>query len=172
MGKQLFFIGYMAAGKTTAAEELAKLTELPFLDLDAELEARHGKSVAEMFAASGELEFRQMEAALLSEVAGNEAYRIIACGGGLPCTPGTVELMQTHGHVVWLDTPLEVILRRLLEEPVSRPLLRELGWPDEKGVAEHRESRLTFYAKADQVVTSINDAVLADWAARLTTDQS
>lgn len=172
MGKQLFFIGYMAAGKTAAAAELAKLTGLPFLDLDAELEARHGRSVAELFAASGESEFRRMEAALFREIAGNEAYRIIACGGGLPCTPGTVELMQTHGHVVWLDTPLEVILRRLLEEPESRPLLRELGWPDEKGVAEHRLSRLTFYAKADQKVTSINDAVLADWAARLTTDQS
>ena len=100
MGKQLFFIGYMAAGKTAAAAELAKLTGLPFLDLDAELEARHGRSIAELFAASGEPEFRRKEAALLQEITGNEAYQIIACGGGLPCTPGTVELMQSHGHGV------------------------------------------------------------------------
>lgn len=172
MGNQLFFIGYMAAGKSTAASQLAQRSHLPLLDLDAALEARHGKSIADLFAAVGETDFRRMESAMLEEIAGNSAHRIISCGGGLACTPGAIELMKQHGRVVWLNTPFDVIFRRLSQNPEGRPLLNKLGWPEERGIEEHFRSRQSCYEKADHVVTEVTDEVLSGWASWLASDQS
>ena len=172
MGKQLFLIGYMAAGKSTAAAELAQRTHLPLLDLDAALEARHEKPIADLFAAVGEADFRRMESAILEEIAGNSAHRIIACGGGLACTPGAIERMKQHGRVVWLNTPFDVIFRRLSQMPEGRPLLNKLGWPEKSGIEEHFRSRQSCYEKADDAVTELTDEVLSDWANWLLSDQS
>ena len=52
----------MGAGKTTVGRDVARLTERPFVDLDAELERRHGLEIPLMFAERGEPWFRNEEA--------------------------------------------------------------------------------------------------------------
>ena len=53
MANQLFLVGYMGAGKTTAANALSLRTGLPMVDLDEELERREGRSIAALFAQEG-----------------------------------------------------------------------------------------------------------------------
>lgn len=172
MADQLFFIGYMAAGKTTAAAALADLTGLPMLDLDAAIEAREGRTISEVFKAVGEAGFRSLERDMLEEVTGHPQYRIVSCGGGLACSPGAVERMKLHGHVVWLNPPFETICERLDSEPGARPLLKQLGWPSVESLRDHFTSRTACYAAADESVVGVDDDALNRWSVRLGVNQS
>ena len=142
MANQLFLVGYMGAGKTTAANALSLRTGLPMIDLDEELERRAGCSIAALFDQDGETAFRNKESDLLLQIAGNAAFPIVACGGGIMGNSTNVRTMQTHGHVVWIDPPFEVILERLRANPEERPLLATMGDPfDEEVLRAHFAER-------------------------------
>ena len=78
--RHIALIGFMGAGKSTVGEEVARRTGRPFVDTDAEIEARHGP-IADLFDES-ELEFRRLEQEVVeSALAGGEPS-VIALGGG------------------------------------------------------------------------------------------
>jgi thiamine-phosphate pyrophosphorylase len=79
-GQGLVLIGGSGAGKTTLGRQLAYKLALPFHDLDTVIENREGRTVAEIFAATGEGGFRQLEADLLPHLLENPA--VVALGGG------------------------------------------------------------------------------------------
>ena len=58
----------MGSGKSSVGRKLSELLCCPFVDLDAEIEARAGRSIADIFASDGEAEFRRIEKETLSEV--------------------------------------------------------------------------------------------------------
>ena len=60
--------GFMGSGKSSVGRKLSELLCCPFVDLDAEIEARAGRSIADIFASDGEAEFRRIEKETLSEV--------------------------------------------------------------------------------------------------------
>ncbi len=61
--RAVFLVGFMAAGKTTVGQELARRLGWDFVDLDAEIESRERQTIAEMFRDRGEREFRLVETA-------------------------------------------------------------------------------------------------------------
>jgi shikimate kinase len=82
-GTSIFLIGMMGSGKTTTGKMLANVLKYCFFDSDAVIEqAVGGASITEIFAANGEQGFRDMEQAVLSELA---SYRncVVATGGGV-----------------------------------------------------------------------------------------
>lgn len=79
-GQGLVIVGGSGAGKSTFGRQLAFALSLPFHDLDAAIEAREGRPVAEIFAASGEAAFRGLEEALLPQLMAQPA--VVALGGG------------------------------------------------------------------------------------------
>ena len=91
----------MGAGKSTIGQEVADLSGRPFVDLDREIERRHG-SVAELFE-RGETEFRRIEEELAAEVLGSSTPAVIALGGGAVLSERTRELLRTHAFTVWVD---------------------------------------------------------------------
>ena len=50
----IILCGFMGSGKTTVGKRLATLTGRVFVDMDAEIEQRAGKSISEIFARDGE----------------------------------------------------------------------------------------------------------------------
>ncbi|MDX1500928.1 MAG: shikimate kinase [Thermoanaerobaculia bacterium] len=122
---RIYLIGFMGAGKTTAGRRLARRLGLAFVDLDAEIEAEAGRSVAEIFAAEGEAGFRERERRALGRVAaGPEA--VVATGGGLPLSPANRDLMRATGVTVWLDPGVETAITRLAGAPGrERPLFAD-----------------------------------------------
>ena len=83
MVNQVFLVGYMGAGKTSAAKALSEDSGLPMIDLDEALERQEGRSIFELFEQEGEAAFRAKEGTLLNEVAGCKDFPIVACGGGI-----------------------------------------------------------------------------------------
>src|SRR5688572_10021539 len=126
--RAVFLVGFMGAGKTAVGQALAKQLDLRFIDLDEQIERHAKRSIADIFETSGEAAFRKLETDKLSEVLqqlsrGRPA--VVALGGGAFVQRENVEkLRQAGARVVFLDAPLEELLRRCHArgEP-SRPLL-------------------------------------------------
>ena len=68
--------GFMGCGKSSVGRRLSELLCCPFIDLDAEIEARAGRSIADIFASDGEAEFRRIEKDTLSDIIGQPATSI------------------------------------------------------------------------------------------------
>ena len=144
-----FVVGYMACGKTTYAKRLAEREGLRFVDLDAAVEERAGRCIAELFAEGGEARFRELERQVLREVAEREDDFVMATGGGTPCFFDNMDYMNSRGETLFLDTPVEVLVERLRRGRKSRPLLAGIADGElREFVTRHRASRLAFYLKA------------------------
>ena len=111
----------MGAGKSTIGQEVADLSGRPFVDLDREIERRHG-SVAELFE-RGEPEFRRIEEELAAEVFAASPPVVIALGGGAVLSERTRELLRTHAFTVWVDVDVSDAWQRVRD--TGRPLARD-----------------------------------------------
>lgn len=119
----LVLTGFMGTGKTAVGREVARRLGRRFVDMDAEIEARAGKSIPRIFAQDGEATFRKMEATLCQELGAQEGL-VIASGGGTLLEPANRVSLMGGGMVVCLTCDVDEILRRLDGEPGSgRPLL-------------------------------------------------
>ena len=119
---RILLVGFMAAGKTTLGKALASNLGLQFIDLDHFIENRFHCTVSQLFAERGEERFRQIERAMLHEVAEFEDV-IIATGGGTPCFFDNMEYMNAQGTTVFLETSVDVIYTRLTIARTQRPLV-------------------------------------------------
>jgi 3-dehydroquinate synthase len=107
---------------------LAERLRWQLLDLDAEIERRTGRPVADIFARDGEAAFRRLEAETLQAVLGSNEGRqtVVALGGGATLSSEVRRLIAERGLVICLQASAETIERRLRGggSPVSeRPLL-------------------------------------------------
>ncbi len=118
---RIYLVGFMGSGKTSVGRQLARELGWQFLDLDEQIERRRGLSVAEIFEQDGEAEFRRLETAALRETL-TARDTVIATGGGTLTRWENREMIQRHGVMVWLEAPLDVMLRRC-REGSRRPLL-------------------------------------------------
>ena len=82
----VYLVGMPGSGKSTVGPELARRLDMPFLELDAEIERAAGKGVTEIFEEDGEPRFRELEAAALKDAAALDPS-VISCGGGVVLEP-------------------------------------------------------------------------------------
>ena len=132
----LFLIGYRGSGKTTVAEQLGVLLEWPWVDADLELEKRAGKSIQQIFAESGENEFRELESAVVAELAQRNNH-VIALGGGAVLREQNLAALHGRGKMIFLRAKPETLHERVLADPATsarRPNLTTAG-----GLEEIRE---------------------------------
>ena len=102
MDKNIVLIGMMGSGKTTVGKLLAHRLCRPFVDTDALIEEREGRSIPEIFARDGEDAFRALELKLARELSGQSGL-VIACGGGLPTQAEAIAALKQNSLVFWLD---------------------------------------------------------------------
>ena len=122
--RNLVITGFMGTGKSAVGEAVARRLGRPFVDMDTEIAARAGKSVARIFAEEGEATFRRREAALCAELAAREGL-VIATGGGALVNAESRRRMLAVDTVVCLTADVPTILRRTQAEGgAARPLLQ------------------------------------------------
>jgi shikimate kinase len=119
----LILVGLPGSGKSTVGRRVARKLGRPFIDFDAEIERREGKSVAQIFAQVGEPGFRALELALTKELARTSGM-ILAPGGGWTTIPGAAALLRPPARMIYLRVRAEVALRRILRARRIRPLLQ------------------------------------------------
>jgi shikimate kinase len=150
----IYLVGFMASGKTTIGRLLAERLGWQFVDLDEEIEAQQGASIAAIFDKYGEHEFRRIE---------NEAIRarvcliergtptVVALGGGSFAQPVNLDLLENNGVTIWLDCPFETVRHRV-GQTSHRPLAR-----DPQRFEELYHARRPAYARADYCIQVDSD---------------
>ena len=119
----------MGCGKSSTGRKLAGRLDARFVDLDAEIVARGGRPIPEIFAEGGEAAFRAMELqtlrAVLDEADAAGGDTVLAMGGGTLTVPEARELVLSRTRCVWLRTRLETVRERLGAADASRPLFAD-----------------------------------------------
>lgn len=118
-GQNIILIGIMGCGKSTVGRMLAQTLSMDFIDMDVEIEMRHGP-ISEMFAAFGEDYFRDIESGLALELA-SRISTVISTGGGIVKRAVNLKALRCNGIVFFLDRPTSEIHKTLKTE--NRPLL-------------------------------------------------
>jgi len=120
MKSSVALIGFMGTGKTAAGKLLAERLNKRFVELDAYIEEKAGKSVNEIFK-EGEIAFREEEIAAVKEIAEKE-NQVIACGGGVVLNRINIDRLKQHAVIVYLTASPAVIMKRTIGD-TDRPLL-------------------------------------------------
>jgi len=144
-GLNLYLVGMMGSGKSSAGRHLAERLGYRFLDADSSIEQVAGRSIPELFASEGEAGFRDLEAAVLNQIASWHSL-VVATGGGVVTRPENWGQLQ-QGVVIWLDAPDALLLERLSADPTPRPLMQSAD-PAAR-LAELMTQRRPLYAQAD-----------------------
>lgn len=154
----IFLCGFMGAGKSVIGQQLAGKLDRPFLDLDDQIVELAGQSIPKIFENSGEASFRTAERRALMNVI-REDEGVVALGGGSLQNQHMVDHVKLNGLLIFIDTPINVILDRISQD-TNRPLLLDSdGNPKTK---EQLEQELTDLYKErfplyEQAVISIKN---------------
>src|ERR1700722_9508175 len=157
-------IGLRGAGKTTLGKMLAKKIGWNFVELNKEIEAQNGLSVAEIIALYGQEGFRRMEQTALGQLLARDELLVLATGGGIVSEPLTFDLILSSFYTIWLKAEPEEHMARVRGQGDLRPMA-----DDRSAMAELRtilRSREPLYARASAVVDTAGLSVDAA-AARL-----
>jgi len=157
-------IGLRGAGKTTLGRMLAKKIGWSFVELNKEIEAQNGLSVAEIIALYGQEGFRRMEQAALTQLLARKELMVLATGGGIVSEPLTFDHILSSFYTIWLKAEPEEHMARVRRQGDLRPMA-----DDRSAMAELRNilvSREPLYARASAVVDTAGLSVDAA-AARL-----
>ncbi len=157
-------IGLRGAGKSTLGKMLAKKIGWSFVELNKEIEAQNGLSVAEIIALYGQEGFRRMEQAALGQLLARKELMVLATGGGIVSEPLTFDLILSSFYTIWLKAEPEEHMARVRRQGDLRPMA-----DDRSAMAELRTillSREPLYSRASAVVDTAGLTVDAA-AARL-----
>jgi XRE family aerobic/anaerobic benzoate catabolism transcriptional regulator len=157
-------IGLRGAGKSTLGKMLAKKIGWSFVELNKEIEAQNGLSVAEIIALYGQEGFRRMEQTALGQLLARKELTVLATGGGIVSEPITFDLILSSFYTIWLKAEPEEHMARVRGQGDLRPMA-----DDRSAMSELRtilRSREPLYARASVVVDTAGLTV-DDAAARL-----
>ncbi len=129
----IFIYGAPASGKSTLGKRLAASLGADFVDLDAAIVAREGKSIPEIFASRGEAAFRDIESEVLHAITATNHQppttnhqpptTIVSLGGGTLLRESNRKYCEEHGTIFCIDTPSDdELARRIGAAAGSRPL--------------------------------------------------
>ena len=151
MTGHLILVGLPGAGKSTVGPLVARALGRGFLDFDAEIARREGRTVAEIFASDGEARFRALERALTAELRA-AAPMVLAPGGGWLTSQGNLEALRPPGIVVYLEVSVPTALERMGAATSTRPLLAT-GEPG-PALSAILEARERLYLQANHTVST------------------
>lgn len=126
----IVLIGYRGSGKTSLGRKLADRLWQPFVDSDEEIVKRAGKSIREIFEQHGEPTFRDLETAVVKDLA-TRAEHVIALGGGAILRLENRAAIKEGGHkVIYLRCDAAELHKRIHADAATaanRPSLTHLG---------------------------------------------
>jgi shikimate kinase len=148
--RSIVLVGMMGCGKSAIGSRLAMKLEVPFIDLDQEIEKNEGIAISEIFENHGEAYFRQCEKDTIADIL-NSKLCVLATGGGSFMSEEIRNLVKKLADSICITADFEVLLERVSRKN-TRPLL-------EKGdkasiLRELIDKRAPVYALADITVDS------------------
>ncbi|MDD5143697.1 shikimate dehydrogenase [Methanoregula sp.] len=142
--RRIVLTGYRGTGKTEVGKQLSKIYRVPFIDTDALIEQKTGRSIPDIFHEDGEERFRDIEREVTASLPTADA--VIGTGGGIVTDPRNMEKLRRGSTVILLTAGIDTIERRISRS--SRPPLTGLPLREEIAVMMDRR-RQNYYASSD-----------------------
>ncbi len=152
--RKIILLGYMGCGKSTIANKLSKITQIPFVDLDKRIEEKTNLTINQIFEAKGEIYFRKLERDVFIELLNSPEKIIIGLGGGTPCYANNHELLKgAYVTSIYLKASIETLFERLVFNKSKRPLIADKNDEEMKEfIAKHLFDRSFYYNQAQYKV--------------------
>jgi XRE family aerobic/anaerobic benzoate catabolism transcriptional regulator len=119
--KPIALLGLRGAGKSTLGAKLAAELDMPFVELDREVEKEAGAKLGEVFAMYGQDAYRRFERRALERVLDEHERAVIATGGSLVTDKANYELLLQRCRCVWLSAAPEEHMQRVIAQGDIRP---------------------------------------------------
>jgi shikimate kinase len=161
--KKIILLGYMGCGKSTIANKLSGMIEIPYVDLDEYIEKKTKLTIKEIFEVHGEIYFRKLEHTFFIELLNTPEKIIIGLGGGTPCYANNHELLKGDGVTsIYLKASIDTLFNRLVINKSKRPLIADKSEEEMKEfIAKHLFDR-SFYYNHAQYKVSVDDKSIAE----------
>ena len=101
---KIVLLGYMASGKSSIGKKLAKILNVPFVDLDDLISEKEKLSIPEIFKTKGEIYFRKKEIENLENFFQKDKF-VLAVGGGTPCYGNNMDLINDNSISIYSNLP-------------------------------------------------------------------
>lgn len=148
MKTSIALIGFMGVGKTVVGKALAKKLGREFIEMDALVEQKAGKSIAEIFQHDSEVAFRELEIEVTKEVS-RKKNLVIACGGGIVLNKINIDRLRNESTIVYLIASPKMVLKRVSGGGGKRPLLKTAS--RDLKIEELLRFRKPFYERAADI---------------------
>jgi shikimate kinase len=108
----IYLCGMIGSGKTTIGSRLAHELDLPFFDLDQEMDRMLGHSFHQLVREKGWVAFRELEYAICKRFARREKS-LICLGGGTVRYEWNMDVLRGTGRIILLTASLDELARRV-----------------------------------------------------------
>ena len=150
------FCGMMGSGKSIIGSKFAKIIKFDFIDTDALIEEKTGKSINEIFSESGEIFFRQLEENYISKILHKKNY-VFSLGGGVMNNLNLRNIIKRNSYNIYLEVEINILSKRL-QSSKNRPLINNKNINEK--LKELIKKRKNFYKEAD--LTIKNEKKISD----------
>ncbi len=154
--QNIFFVGFMGAGKSTLAACIARKLGFRFIDTDKYIENKYQQTVSQYIDVHGIEAFRLAEHEVLLDIV-KLNYCVVATGGGLPCYHNNMDIINAHGFSVYIRFDPAFLFQRLKNSKNIRPLVKGMNDTELLDFITHTLSeREKNYLRAHHIIDSVN----------------
>jgi len=125
--RRIALIGLRGAGKSTLGQQLAEQMDVPFVELNREIERVAGCGIGEIHNLLGQAAYRRYERRALEETVQLHPEAVIATPGGIVSDAGTFNLLLSQSYTVWLKASPEEHMQRVMAQGDLRPMAGNSG---------------------------------------------
>ncbi len=144
---RIALIGLRGAGKSTLGAKLAGESQMPFIEMDREIEKDTGMPLAEIFALYGQSGYRAIEKRTLERVLNENERAVLSVGGGVVSEKETFDYLLSHCYTVWIKAQPEEHMTRVMAQGDFRAMAgNDQAMEDLRRILEAREP---LYRQAD-----------------------
>lgn len=148
--QRIALVGLRGAGKTTLGSALAKAKNVPFFELDREIERLSGATMGVVVELYGQQAYRRYELQALQELLETHSRFVVATGGSLVSEAETYELLLRHCFTVWIRATPEEHMSRVIAQGDRRPMAGSGQAMDD--LRRILDERTPLYARADLII--------------------
>ena len=149
---RIALIGLRGAGKTTVGERLSIILDIPFVEIDREIEKLVDAPLSEIFITYGQEGYRNLEKTCLENALSNGCNCIISTGGSIVQEQSAYDLLLSTCYTVWLKASPKEHMDRVVAQGDLRPIAG-----NSKAMEQLKEiliKRQSSYEKADITVAT------------------
>ena len=164
---RIALIGLRGAGKTTLGSKLAGESQVPFIEMDREIEKDTGMPLAEIFALYGPSGYRAIEKRTLERVLNENERAVLSVGGGVVSEKETFDYLLSHCYTVWIKAQPEEHMTRVMAQGDFRAMAgNDQAMEDLRRILEAREP---LYRQADMELDTSGTSAEESFSRLITT---